>query len=108
MHVEGEDYLHEVGKDDAVFECGCNPDQIQWVLIDPDQVSQRGCVLIAEERAVVWLDADAEISDSYFEARGSDNVGYCRCHTWLDLCWVEDWWVSLVVEGYQEDIGYSR
>lgn len=107
MRVEGED-LHEVGEDDAVFEGGCDPDQIQRVLIDPDQVGQRGCVLIAEEGAVVGLDADAEISDADFEACGSHNVGDCRCHAWLDLCWVEDGCVFLVVERYQEDIGNSR
>lgn len=61
--------------------------------------------MIAQECSVVGLDADAKVPYPDFEFCGSNNVRYRGCHTGLDLCGIEDWWVSFVVERYQEDIG---
>lgn len=58
--------LHEVWKDDAVLECRGNPDQIQGVVVERDLFGKLSRIVAAQETTAIGVDADAEISNSYF------------------------------------------
>ena len=95
---DGDD--EQVGEDDGVLEGVGHPDEVQRVLVDVDEVSERGGVVVAEEGAIVGLDAEAEVADADFEVGSPNDVGDGGCYAWLDLCGVEGGRVVLVIEGY--------
>lgn len=74
-------------------------------MVDADLVGEEGGIVGAEEAAAVGVDANAKVSDSYFERGFSDDVGDGGGDAWVDLCGGVCGHVALVVEGYEEDAG---
>lgn len=83
-----------------------DPDQIQRILIDTDRFGQQRRIVRAEETSSVGVDTDSKISDSYFQMCVANEIGYRRADAGIDLGWVVCGRVHLVVEGYEEDVGY--
>ena len=108
--IEGHIYVysHEVGKDDAIFECTGDPDQVQGILIHADLAREAGRVVAAQERSSVRIDADPEVADPDFQLGLADDVGYGGRDPRVDLRGIERRSVRLVVEGYEKDVGDLR
>jgi hypothetical protein len=53
------------------------------------------------------LDADAEVAHAYEKVGLADDVSNSGRDAGVDLSGAEDGWVWLVVEGYEEDVGYD-
>jgi len=102
------DDLHKVWKYDIVLESVGDPDQVQRVLVDADLLCQECCIVGAEERSAVGVDAQAEVSYSHLEHGLSDDVGDGGCDAGIHLCRIICWCVVLVVEIDKEDVGYQR
>lgn len=98
----------EVGKDDGVLERRRYPYQVQRVLVDAHQVSKCRGILIAHPSSTVGSYADAKVSHSDIEIGIPNDVCDCSCDSWVDLCGAEDWWIFLVVEGDEVDVGNER
>lgn len=103
-----DEYSHQVREDDAILERTGHPDQIQRILIDADLARQAAGVVAAQERASVWVDADAKISHPHFQLCLADDVRYGCGDSWVDLCGIKGRWVTLVVKGYEEYVGNAR
>ena len=96
--------LQEIGENDGVLECRCNPDQVQWILIDVDALRKSGSIVRAEE-STVCVCAQSEVSNADFQCCLSNNVCDGRCNTRIDLCRVVIGCVIIVVEIDEEDAG---
>jgi hypothetical protein len=53
------------------------------------------------------LDADAEVAHAYEKVGIADDVSNGGRDAGIDLSGAEDGWVWLVVERYEEDVGYE-
>lgn len=94
--------LQEIGEDNGVLECSCNPDQVQRILVDVDALRKGGGIVRAQERAV-GVRAKSKVSNADFECCLSDNVGNGCCHTGVDLSGVVIGRVIIVVKVDEED-----
>ena len=101
-------HLHEVWKDDAVLKGTGDPYQIEGILIHADLACQTRCVVTAQERSSVWVDAYPEVSDSDLELCLAHNICYGGRDAWIDLRGIKVRWVRLIVEGDEEDVGDHR
>lgn len=63
--IEGED-LHKVRKDDRILKCTRHPYQIQGILIHRHLPRQRTCIVAAQKRPSVRVDADTEVAYAHF------------------------------------------
>ena len=99
--------LQEVGEYNSVLEGRCNPNQVQWILVDVDALRKSGGIVRAKE-STVCVCAQSEVSNTNFQCRLSNNVGDSGCHTRIDLCRVVVGCVIIVVEVDEEDTGNER
>lgn len=101
-------YSHEVGEHDRVLELAGEPDEVQGVLVDRDLLGEGGGVVGAQPAAAVRVDADAEVAHAGLQvgvAREAVDGGVGGV---VDLGRVGPRDVVVIVEGYQEDVGYER
>lgn len=77
--------LQKIREHNCILEGRGNPDQVEWILVDRDNLGQRGGVGVANERATVRLNADTKVSHTNFQDGGTDNVGHGRHHPGVDL-----------------------
>jgi hypothetical protein len=99
--------LQEVGEYDGVLEGRCDPDQVQWILVDVDALRKSGGIVRAEE-STVCVCAKSEVSNADFQSCLSDDVCNRRCNTRVDLCRVVIGRVIIVVEIDEEDAWNER
>lgn len=64
----------QVREDDGVLEGGCDPDQIQGILVHGHTLHQGGSVVGADVVTTVLVDADTKVADAHSELRIADNV----------------------------------
>ena len=83
--------LHEVGKDDRIFECARHPYQIQRILIHRHLPRQRTSIVAAQERPSVRVYADTEVSYPHLQSCSANDIRYRRRYPWVYLCGIEDW-----------------
>lgn len=109
-HHENEELwvdLHQIWEDDLVLERLSHPDQVQRVLVNGDLLGKERGIVRAQEAASIWIDAEAEVSDSDFHLGLTDDVRYRRCDAGIDLLRVVCGRVTLVPEGDEEDAWYQ-
>lgn len=82
-------YSHEVRKDNAIFECTGNPNQIQGILIHADLAREAGRIVATQERSSVRIDTDPEVPDPDFQLGLADDIRYCGRDPRVDLCGIE-------------------
>jgi len=87
-----------------------HPDQIQRILIYADLLRQKSGIVRAEIVSIgsVWGDADAKVADTDFKRGLADNVCNGSSDAGVDLCGRVGWDIVVVVEVYEEDVGYER
>ena len=99
--------LQEIGENDGVLECRCNPDQVQWILVDVNALRKSGGIVRAEE-STVCVCAQSEVSNADFQRCLPNNVGNRCCDTRIDLCRVVIGSIIIVVEVDEEDARNER
>ena len=100
--------LQQIRKHDTILERLRHPYQIQGILIDADLLGEECSIVGAEKATSVRIDADAEVSHSYFQLGVTDDIGYGGSDARIDLRGIVDGRVHFVVEGYDEDAWYER
>jgi hypothetical protein len=89
--------VQEVGEHDGVLEGRCDPDQVQWILIDVDALRKSGRIVRAKE-STVCVCAESEVSNANFQRCLSNNVGNRCCHARIDLCRIVVGSIIIVIE----------
>lgn len=100
-------HAHQVGKDNHVFELARKPDEVERILVHADLVGKRRCVVGAQPRAAIGVDADAKVADTGLQVGGADNVADGGVDVVVDLGRARRGGVVLVVEGQQKDAGHE-
>lgn len=72
--LEEEVGLQKVWEYYRVLESRGDPDQVEWILVHSDNLSQRRGVGVANVRSAVRLHADTEVTHTDFEFCGADNI----------------------------------
>lgn len=80
-----EEHSHQIRKHDTILESICDPYQIQGILVHGHLRRQTRGIITAQKGSSVGVYAYAEVANTDFELRLSDNVGNCRCNAGIDL-----------------------
>ena len=76
----------KVWEDDRALERLSDPDEVERVLVDRDEVCKSCCVLIAQPSGSSSSYADSEVSHSYVEVGITNDVCNGCCDSGIDLC----------------------
>lgn len=111
MHTDkdAKGHIQQIREHDGIFKRRSNPNQVQWILVDRDNLGQRCRVRVADVRSSSrGLDADSKIPHPNLHRCSSHDVRCCRDHTRVHLRKVEGRLVSFVVHRNEEDVGDLR
>ena len=91
------DCSHQIWENNVIFECTCDPNQIQRILINRNLLCKRTCIVATQEATPVVVNANAKVAHSNLQLGLADDVGDCCRYPGVYLSGIEDGWIGLVI-----------